>query len=110
MGRPELKDIEKNPQFGIKVHSKCTVFISVTQDREDSIHGRNHIGFRVQKNDGRRMHSNDISTEKLCSPSRKLINSITLSSEVNLEADSYPYTFTMMIFTKDKGDTGSYSV
>lgn len=56
------------------------------------------------------MYSNDISTDNLCSVSRPTINSIVVSTEVNLEADSYPYVFTLMIYTQDKGETGPYTV
>lgn len=56
------------------------------------------------------MYSSDISTDKLCSPSRSTINSIVVSAEVNLEADSYPYVFSLMIYTQEKGMIGDYTV
>lgn len=46
--------------------------------------------------------------DKLCGSALRPINSVSLSNEVILEADYYPYTFTLYISCKNEGDVGKY--
>jgi len=37
-------------------------------------------------------------------------NTVSISNEVVLEAESYPYTFTLYVSCKNEGDTGKYTI
>jgi hypothetical protein len=49
----------------------------------------------VQKNEGMRITSN--AANKLCGTSGSPINSSSVSGQVELVADSYPYTFSLLV-------------
>lgn len=49
----------------------------------------------AQKNGGMRISSN--SSDKLCGSSGPPINSTSVSGQIDLSADSYPYTFSLMV-------------
>jgi hypothetical protein len=82
----------------------------LTQEAENSLSGKNPIHMRVQRNEGKRMKREDINSDKLCGKLQKTINSITISSEVELEAENYPYTFTLLVCCAKPGQTGEYSL
>lgn len=62
----------------------------------------------VQKNDGRRMTSN--AANKLTGTSGAPINSTSISGQVELVADSYPYTFSLMVSAYEQGCEGTYTL
>ena len=63
---------------------------------------------RIQKNEGKRISKHNVKSDLLCGRQLRPINSITLSNEAVLEADSYPYVFTVYISCESEGDEGDY--
>lgn len=51
-----------------------------------------------------------MTTDRLCCPSRNVINARTLTTEALLEAESYPYVFSLMVYTQMKGEQGKYTI
>ena len=54
------------------------------------------------------MRKEDISTENLVGKPQKPRDAVMISSEIELEAQFYPYTFSLLICCKDPGSTGEY--
>ena len=101
--------ISKNPHYGIRVTKKSTLFVELSQNEKDEQRrAKNYIFFMVQKNDGRRMTSN--AANKLSGTSGAPINSTSISGQVELVADSYPYTFSLMVSAYEQGCEGSYQL
>ena len=112
-GTPDQSDeTHKNPQYGLRVTKTCTIFINLTQkDAISALKGKNFIYLRVQRNNGTKMRKEDISSSKLCGNPLRPKDGVSLSTEIELEADSsYPYTFTIMACTRYVGDTGKYNL
>lgn len=104
-GRAEL---ENNPHFGIKVSKACTLFVEVTQNEIEQGRAKNKIFFMVQRNGGKRIEAP--ATNKMAGMSGPAINSKTISKEINLTADSFPYTFSLMTAIYETGVEGSFSL
>lgn len=64
---------------------------------------------RIHKTNGKRIARHN-KNEGICGLPQKLKNTISITTEVVLEADSYPYTFTLFVSCEDKGDTGKYKL
>ena len=109
-GTPNNAETEKNPQYGITVNKKCTVFISLTQQAKSALKGKHPIYMRVQRNDEVRMKQEDISSEKVCGKPNRPIDAVMISAQIELEANSYPYTFTLLVCCREPGSTGKYSL
>ena len=62
----------------------------------------------VQKNNGMRITSN--SANKLSGTSGSPINSSSVSGQVELIAESYPYTFSLLVSAYEQGCEGSYEL
>jgi|694.fasta_scaffold79201_5 hypothetical protein len=62
----------------------------------------------VQKNSGKRIDAP--ATNKLAGMSGPAINSRTISKEISLTADAFPYTFSLMVSTYMAGSEGSYNL
>lgn len=77
-----MKDIQYNPQFGITITKKATVFISVTQERgtDNTSSGKIKMGFRLQRNSGKRLYHENISSVALCTPSVGATGNLTLTN------------------------------
>jgi hypothetical protein len=61
---------------------------------------------RVQRNEGKRLRKENVSSEKLCGNPIKPTNYVNISAEIPLEADSYPYVFTLYVSTNLPGKVG----
>lgn len=112
-GRPEkTNDAQKNYQIGITIHKQSTLFVSLRQKNVTALEGENFISIRVQKNEGRRLKASDVNSQNLCGMAPKLTNAATLSQQIILSADEYPYTFTIYIYgqrpneKQNKSDAG----
>jgi len=46
----------------------------------------------------------------VCGSIIKYTNSVSISNEAVLNADSYPYTFTLYVGCKDNGDKGMFTL
>lgn len=72
--------------------------------------GKLPIYFMVQKNDGKRIKqaSNKLTVGSTGTP----IDMKTICTEINLEADYYPYTFSLLAATlyPDEKGTGSFEI
>lgn len=64
---------------------------------------------RIQKTNGKRV-SKFNKNEGVCGLPQKSKNTVSVSMEVVLEADSYPCTFTLYVSCADEGDTGQYKL
>ena len=104
-GRAKLS---KNPHYGIKVTRNCTVFIELTQKDLENGKAKNKIFFMVQKNNGLRIEAPV--ANKMSGMSGPAINSKTISKEIQLNAPSYPYTFSLMAAIYEAGKEGSFSL
>lgn len=70
--------------------------------------GKNQIFFMIQRNAAKRIEAP--ATNKLVGMSGPAINSRTISKEINLVADSFPYTFSLMTATYMAGSEGTFSL
>ena len=101
--------ISKNPHYGIKVYKRCTLFIELQQNEmESSWKGKNFIYYMVQRNGGKRIKN--ISIDKLCGKSDSALNTSTVSGQIELEAPSFPYVFSLVVACINSGDTGSFNL
>lgn len=101
--------INKNPHYGIRVFKKCTLFIELQQNEiEGSWKGKNFIYYMVQRNAGKRVKN--ISIDKLCGKSDSATNTSTISGQIELEASTFPYVFSLVVACINAGDTGSFNV
>lgn len=64
---------------------------------------------RIQMTNGKRVSRHNKS-EGICGLPQKSRNTISVTAQVNLEADSYPYTFTLFLSCSEEGDTGKYKL
>lgn len=55
----------------------------------------------VQKNGGMRVTTN--AANKLCGTSGSPINSTSVSAQIQLNAESYPYTFSLLVSAYEQG-------
>ena len=101
-------DLTKNPHYGIRVKKACTLFVELTQNEVEAGRAKNKIFFMVQRNHGQRIEAP--STNKMAGMSGPAINSKTISKEINLTADSFPYTFSLMTAIYETGIEGSFSL
>jgi hypothetical protein len=62
----------------------------------------------VQRNAGKRIKT--ISIDKLCGKSDSAVNTSTISGQMELEATSYPYTFSVVVACINAGDQGSFNL
>lgn len=62
----------------------------------------------VQRNGGKRIDAP--ATNKMVGMSGAAINSKTISKQINLTADSFPYTFSMMAAIYETGVQGSFNI
>lgn len=62
----------------------------------------------VQRNNGRRIEAPV--TSKMAGMSGPAINSRTISKEIQLTADSFPYTFSLMTAIYEAGVEGTFSL
>jgi len=98
-------DMSKNPHYGIKVNKRCSIFVALTQeDTLDMFRGKRPIMFMVQKNGGKRINSTSL--DLLCGNSGAPTDLITISSEINLDVPTYPYTFSLMVANTMNGAEG----
>lgn len=112
-GSEKEKNIECNPQYGITITQKCTLFISITQERDNDKYtstGKIKMGFRLQRNNGKRISKENISSSSLCTPSVAPTSNISLTNQYELEEATYPYTYTLMVYPQKRDDEGKYLV
>jgi hypothetical protein len=64
---------------------------------------------RIQRVNGSRI-SNLNKNDGVCGLTQSPKNTISVTSEVVLEADSYPCTFTIYLSCEKEGDTGGYKL
>lgn len=67
----------------------------------NTMKGKNTIGFRLQRNNGKRIYYRDISSESVCNPKVTPTTHTTITNEYELEEAIYPCSYTLMVFTKD---------
>jgi hypothetical protein len=82
----------------------------MVQEAENSILGKNTIYMRIQRNEGKRISKHNTRTDRLCGSQLRPINAITLSNEAQLEAEHYPYTFTLYVSCAEQGAEGDFKL
>jgi hypothetical protein len=82
----------------------------MVQEAENSIQGKNTIYMRIQRNSGKRITKHNTRTDLLCGSQLRPVNAITISNEALLEADQYPYTFTLYVSTGEEGEEGDFKL
>ena len=111
LGTPNKSDETfRNPQFGIKVTKKCTFFVSMSQENETALEGKNSIYLRIQQNEGKRVMKSNLKSGEVFGNQLKPSKLVSVSNEATLEAEKYPYTFTLYVSCKNEGDTGRFSL
>lgn len=80
-GTPSKSDNTfKNPQYGIVITKKCTVFINLTQkDTISTYEGKNFIFLRVQMIKGKRINKLN-KNDGVCGLQQKSKNTISVST------------------------------
>ncbi len=101
--------MQNNPHYGITVTQRCKLFVSLIQkEKIDRNTGKFPIFFMIQRNDGKRIRDN--AKNKLVGKSGAPIAKVILTEEINLDADSFPYTFSLMIATMEEGGESDYTL
>lgn len=70
----------KNPQYGITVTKKSTIFINLSQEAKTALIGKNWIYMRMQTNDGKRITKDNVSSNKLVGNPIPVQNLVSISS------------------------------
>lgn len=84
--------------------------MSLSQEPISALNGKNYIYMKALRNNGKRITPESVLSENSIGKAKKPTNAVTISTELELEADEYPYTFSLMVSCHAPGVTGKYTL